>query len=87
LLAVHVTWFLQRRNPTLKVFCCIFQESAMLVRRCHVQENDNEQKTNCVALSSRASYTDRRPPLVGEVSANFSGVERRVVSATCPHSH
>jgi hypothetical protein len=36
-------------------------------------------------LSPRANYTEERPSLVREVSANFSDGRCRVVSATNPH--
>jgi hypothetical protein len=40
-----------------------------------------------VALVGEGTVPTERLPLVGEVSANFSDRQCRVISATDPHSH
>jgi hypothetical protein len=45
----------------------------------------NKNKTNSVALVRKRTIPTERPPLVREVSANFSDRGSRVVSATNPH--
>jgi hypothetical protein len=41
----------------------------------------NKQRTNSVAFSPHVNYTDRGPPFVDEVSANFMRVKRVVWAA------
>jgi hypothetical protein len=36
-------------------------------------DKDKQKKTNSVALVRKQTISAERPPLVGEVSANFSG--------------
>jgi hypothetical protein len=47
-------------------------------------KNKNKQKIPWFQSAKQIIPTER-PPLVGEFSANFSGIGYRVVSATNPH--
>jgi hypothetical protein len=48
---------------------------------CFIQHT---KRTNSVALVHKRTTQTERPPLVGEVSANFRGQRYRVVSPTDP---
>jgi hypothetical protein len=45
----------------------------MFIELEHAGKQTNEQKTNPVALVRERTIPTQRPPLVGEVSANFCG--------------
>jgi hypothetical protein len=51
-----------------------------------VEIKKKKLKLNSVALVRKRTIPTERPPLVGEVSANFYGERCRVFSATDPHN-
>jgi hypothetical protein len=51
----------------------------------HSEPKLSTTKLNSVALVRKRTIPTERPPLVGEVSANFADRGCRIVSATDPH--
>jgi hypothetical protein len=73
---LHVCWFTDYLTTA-------FQLSMGDIRSCRWEDNINIK--NSEALVRKRTLSTERPPLVGEVSANFSWWGCHVVSSTKPH--
>jgi hypothetical protein len=53
--------------------CSLCSQFGIVDTRKHKQNKQNKQTNKLHGLSPRANYPTERPPIVGEVIANFCG--------------